>query len=165
MDFGEGRFVVHEHSARNLHYDFRLEIGGVLKSWAVPKGPSMRPGEKHLAIEVADHPVEYAEFEGIIPEGQYGAGPVVVWDAGTYEVTGVGNAEQQFWKGKLSFVLIGDKLRGAFALTRFVRGRTGREWLLIKKDDCYADADWILESELTPHRLAGMSIKQPPCET
>ena len=159
------RFVVHEHKATRLHYDFRLEISGVLKSWAIPKGPSMNPAEKRLAVMVADHPIEYIDFEGIIPEGSYGAGPVVVWDHGTYEPTEAGGAEKQLGAGKFAFTLKGVKLKGAFALARFAWGETGKEWLLMKKKDEQADPSWTLKSELTPKRLKELVVKIPPCET
>ncbi len=159
------RFVVHEHKATRLHYDFRLEMGGVLKSWAIPKGPSMNPADKRLAVMVADHPVEYIDFEGIIPEGSYGAGPVVVWDHGTYEATEVGAPGSQLEGGKFAFILKGQKLRGAFALARFARGETGKEWLLMKKKDEHADPSWTLRSDLTSKRLKGLAVKTPPCET
>ncbi len=133
-----GRFVVHEHDASRLHYDFRLEIGGVLKSWAVPKGPSMNPADKRLAVMVPDHPLEYIDFEGVIPEGSYGAGAVVVWDDGTFELVDPGAPGTQLKAGKLAFVLRGKKLKGGFALARFARGKTGNEWLLIKKKDAWA---------------------------
>jgi len=160
-----GRFVIHEHRATRLHYDFRLEMGGVLKSWAVPKGPSMNPTDRRLAVMVADHSVDYIDFEGIIPEGSYGAGPVVVWDEGTYEVVGPTPPEVQLEEGKLAFILKGRKLKGAFTLARFIRGETGKEWLLMKKRDQYADPVWSLRSELTPTRLNALTVKTPPCET
>ncbi len=159
------RFVVHEHKATRLHYDFRLELGGVLKSWAVPKGPSMNPADKRLAVMVLDHPVEYVDFEGIIPEGNYGAGPVVVWDHGTYEPVERGDPEAQLRAGKWVFSLKGEKLKGGFALARFARGQTGKEWLLMKKKDEYADPAWRLKSDLTRARLERLAIKIPPCET
>ena len=158
------RFVVHEHRATRLHYDFRLEAGGVLKSWAVPKGPSMNPADKHLAVMVADHPLEYVDFEGIIPDGHYGAGPVVVWDSGTYTVAEGEAAEEQLSTGTLAFVLNGHKLKGSFVLTRLAHGRSGKEWLLIKRRDAYADASWHLKSELTARRLKHLSVRIPPCE-
>jgi DNA ligase D-like protein (predicted 3'-phosphoesterase) len=135
---GEPRFVIQKHAASSLHYDFRLEADGVLKSWAVPKGPSLDPREKRLAMPTEDHPLAYGDFEGVIPEGQYGAGEVIVWDAGTYRVLGDEAAADALEDGRLSFWLEGEKLRGGYALTRM--GGGGRErWLLVKKDDEGAD--------------------------
>lgn len=159
------RFVVHEHKATHLHYDFRLEVAGVLKSWAIPKGPSMNPADKRLAIMVADHPLEYARFEGVIPEGYYGAGPVVVWDHGTYTVPeGEAPLDEQLAAGHLRFTLQGRKLRGGFALTRLRRGGGGKQWLLIKTKDEEADSGWRLRTELTPAKLKKLPTKVPPCE-
>jgi bifunctional non-homologous end joining protein LigD len=131
-------FVVQKHAARALHWDFRLEWGGVLKSWAVPKGPSPDPADKRLAVEVEDHPVEYADFEGRIPEGNYGAGSVIVWDRGRW--TPIGDPDEGEKKGKLLFELSGYKLRGVWTLVRTKRkGRKeGKEWLLIKERDGFA---------------------------
>ena len=131
---GHGRFVVQKHAAHRLHYDFRLELGGVLKSWAVPKGPSTDPHAKSLAVEVEDHPLEYAEFEGTIPQGEYGGGTVMVWDRGTWQPEG--DAAQGLRQGKLNFELQGEKLRGRWTLVRMAdraqdRGR--HNWLLIKR--------------------------------
>lgn len=159
------RFVVHEHKATRLHYDFRLELGGVLKSWAIPRGPSLDPADKRLAVLVDDHPLEYADFEGIIPAGGYGAGPVVVWDHGTWEPVEGRGTEEELGAGKLGFVLHGRKLRGGFVLTRLARGATGKEWLLIKRTDAHAERGWKLRSELTPARLKRLRAKTPPCET
>jgi len=157
------RFVVHEHHASRLHYDFRLEIAGVLKSWAIPKGPSMNPSDKRLAVMVEDHPLEYGDFEGIIPEGHYGAGPVLVWDSGQFEVEA--NPEIALKQGKLRFSLNGKKLKGGFSLV-LMRGRgTGKEWLLIKGNDDFAQRDWVMKEELTPARKKELKEKIPPCES
>lgn len=135
-------FVVHEHHAKRLHFDLRLEMDDVLKSWAVPKGPSMNPKEKRLAIIVEDHPVDYATFEGMIPEGMYGAGAVAIWDKGTFEFQG-GSLQ----KGKLDIIFHGKKLKGSFALAR-MSGKD-KEWLLIKKTDKYAHYNFILKTVLS----------------
>ncbi len=130
------RFVVQKHRATRLHYDFRLEIDGVLKSWAVPKGPSLDPADKRLAMQVEDHPVSYFDFEGIIPAGNYGAGTVMVWDVGTWEAQG--DAHAMLAKGDLKFTLRGEKLKGSFVLARMHSrrpGSKGTEWLLIKHRD------------------------------
>ena len=129
-------FVVQHHFASREHYDFRLELDGVLKSWAVPKGPSTKPGERRLAVEVEDHPLAYAQFEGTIPEGEYGAGEVFRWDRGTWEP--IDDPREGLETGKLSFILQGRKLKGAWTLTR-MRDDPGksdkRNWLLIKRSD------------------------------
>lgn len=158
-------FVVHEHKATRLHYDFRLEIGGVLMSWAVPKGPSLNPADKRLAIMVNDHPLEYGAFEGIIPEGSYGAGPVVIWDAGTFIPLDTDDPARSITAGKLSFTLQGRKLTGAFALARMKGRGTGKEWLLMKKKDASAKSDYTMTSELTPAKLRTLKERVPPCET
>jgi bifunctional non-homologous end joining protein LigD len=124
-------FVVHEHHAKRLHFDLRLEMAGVLKSWAVPKGPSMEPADKRLAIMVDDHDLDYGDFEGTIPEGMYGAGKVIIWDKGTYELK-AGSIQA----GKLEIYFNGNKLKGTFALVK-LSGKY-KEWLLIKKkEDVY----------------------------
>jgi bifunctional non-homologous end joining protein LigD len=161
------RFVVHEHKATRHHYDFRLEIGGVLKSWAIPKGPSMNPADKRLAVMVPDHDLLYIDFEGIIPAGNYGAGPVVVWDKGTFSLIETDDPEAALAAGKLGFELKGKKLKGAFALAQMKglpRG-TGKEWLLMKKKDAFAQQAYTITTELTTARLAKLKEKTPPCET
>jgi bifunctional non-homologous end joining protein LigD len=133
-----GRYAVQRHAARRLHYDLRLELDGVLKSWAVPKGPSLDPAEKRLAVHVEDHPLEYGDFEGTIPAGEYGAGEVVLWDRGRW--TPVGDAREGYRRGKLKFVLHGEKLRGGWTLARMGgrAGEGGKNWLLLKERDVEA---------------------------
>jgi bifunctional non-homologous end joining protein LigD len=132
-------YVIQKHHARSLHYDLRLEEEGVLKSWAVPKGPSLDPGEKRLAVEVEDHPLEYGDFEGVIPEGHYGAGRVIVWDRGTFEPAGEGETfSEMLTKGAAKIRISGEKLAGGFALVRTRWGSKENNWLLIKGNDNYA---------------------------
>ena len=148
-------FVVHEHHSKHLHFDFRIEMEGVLKSWAVPKGPSMNPKDKRLAIMVADHAIEYGSYEGIIPDGQYGAGAVVIWDSGEYKFLGGGTGE-----GRLEFVLNGKKLKGSFVLARMA-GKD-KKWLLMKKKDEFADYDFVMKTVLTPSLAKKLTVKVPP---
>ncbi|HYA32327.1 MAG TPA: DNA polymerase ligase N-terminal domain-containing protein [Thermodesulfovibrionales bacterium] len=151
------KFVVHEHHATHLHFDFRLEMNGVLKSWAVPKGPSMNPKDKRLAILVDDHAMEYGSYEGIIPEGSYGAGAVVIWDKGDYELL-----RGTIGEGRMEVFLRGTKLRGAFAMAR-MSGKE-KEWLLMKKRDEFAEDDFAMKTVLTPSLLKKLKTKGPPCE-
>jgi len=146
------RFVIHEHHATHLHYDFRLEIEGVLKSWVIPKGPSMNPSEKRLALLVEDHALEY------IPKGRYGAGAVVIWDKGSYELI-------ELKKETITFFLKGQKLKGAFTLTLLKGSRKGNEWLLIKKKDEYASTRWELETSLTPEKQFQLREQVPATKT
>ena len=131
-------FVIQKHAARTLHYDLRLEAGGALRSWAVPRGPSLDPREKRLAVEVEDHSLAYGDFEGVIGRGSYGAGAVIVWDSGTYRVLGDEPADEALDAGHLSFWLEGSKLRGGFTLHR-TSGGAKPKWLLIKRRDESAD--------------------------
>ncbi len=135
-------FVVHEHHARRLHYDFRLEMEGILKSWAIPKCPSMNPADKRLAVMVEDHALEYGSFEGEIPEGSYGAGKVIIWDKGSYDLIS-GNIKS----GRMEFLLKGKKLKGIFVFLKF-KGKD-KEWLLIKKKDKFADESFKIRNVLT----------------
>jgi bifunctional non-homologous end joining protein LigD len=150
-----GRFVVQRHRASSLHYDFRLEVAGVLASWAVPRGPSMDPTQRRLAVEVEDHPVGYIDFEGVIPARQYGAGDVIVWDRGTYRADSeTPDAARALADGELKFTLDGVKLSGAFVLIRtagFGRRRpkpdeTRQKWLLIHRRDDHALEGWDAEA-------------------
>lgn len=141
--YDQPMFVIQKHDSQNLHYDFRLEIDGVLRSWVIPKGPSTDPSEKRLAIETEDHPISYADFEGIIPEGEYGAGEVIIWDKGTYENHSKKNnqelsMQEGHQKGHMTFWLEGEKIKGGYALVRIDDDE--KQWLLIKEDDEEADA-------------------------
>ena len=175
---GSLRFVVQKHAARRLHYDFRLELDGVLLSWAVPKGPSLDPEEKRLAVLVEDHPLDYATFEGVIGHGNYGAGQVIVWDAGVYSPDEDGRLcfgqrpeaeermRQGLEKGKLSFTLRGRKLRGSWTLVKTTR--SPKDWLLIKHRDAHADGqrevleeDRSVQSGLTIDDLKGCRTRSP----
>jgi bifunctional non-homologous end joining protein LigD len=156
-------FVVHKHAARALHYDLRLEMEGVLKSWAVPKGPSLDPSSKKLAVRVEDHPFDYKDFEGVIPEGNYGAGSVIIWDRGSYHFPSEMNDNESeklllagLRKGNLKFILEGEKLRGEFALVK--TGKDGRSWLLLKKKDRHATAKDILKENRSV--VSGRTLKE-----
>ncbi len=158
------RFVVQKHDASSLHYDFRLEVDGVLKSWAVPKGPSTDPSEKRLALPTEDHPVDYLDFEGVIPEGEYGAGRVIVWDTGRYENETTEDGElvamaDAIDNGHVSVRLEGEKISGGYALTRTGSGDDAR-WLLVKKDDEEADARRNPTSTQPESVLSGRTIDE-----
>lgn len=157
------RFVVQKHDATRLHYDFRLEMEGVLKSWAVPKGPSLNPKDKRLAMMVEDHPYDYRTFEGIIPEGNYGAGTVIVWDEGTYEALEGGTKKvqeksllQQLKKGSVKFKMNGKKLKGEFALVK-LKNAENNAWLLIKHRDKYAKETDVTKKEKSV--VSGKTLK------
>jgi DNA ligase D-like protein (predicted 3'-phosphoesterase) len=163
-DSNEAIFVVQQHDATRLHYDFRIEVDGVLVSWAVPKGPSLDPHERRLAQPTEDHPKDYADFEGVIAKGEYGAGPVIVWDRGVYR-----NVTEERGKpvpvataldgGHVSIVLAGEKLHGGFALTRIRRNDSDESWLLVKKDDEYADPDADVVAEEPKSVASGKTIE------
>jgi bifunctional non-homologous end joining protein LigD len=164
---GALKFVVQKHATSHLHYDFRLELGGALKSWAVPKGPSLDPKQRRLAVHVEDHPLDYLTFEGTIPPGHYGAGEVIVWDIGTYQPTDDAGSKKEkerkllagYKKGHLDIELHGKKLNGAFTLVKTAREESKKElWLLIKRSDTYANKEDLLDddsSALSTRRLAG----------
>ncbi len=156
-------FVVHKHDATRMHYDLRLEMGGALASWAVPKGPSYDPAKKRLAVETEDHPLEYGQFEGRIPEGEYGAGDSLVWDRGTWETVPPGQAEAQRRKGHLYFELAGEKLRGRWHLVR-TRGREGAkpQWLLFKARDPEARPGYDVLAERPESVLSGRAVTRGP---
>ena len=176
------KFVIQKHDASHLHYDFRLEMKGVLKSWAVPKGPSLNPADKRLAMMVEDHPYDYGDFEGIIPEGNYGGGTVIVWDEGIYEPMqneglGIKKQEklllQQLHKGDLKLNLHGKKIKGTFALFRLKSGEE-KSWLLVKKDDEFAShlevtkKNKSVKSGKTLAQIAkenGVEVKNPETNT
>jgi DNA ligase D-like protein (predicted 3'-phosphoesterase) len=157
-------FVIQKHQSRTLHYDLRLEVVGVLKSWAVPKGPSVDPKVKRLAVPTEDHPLEYLDFEGVIPEGEYGAGTVIVWDIGAYQnLTQKEGLEvpmaEALEKGHASFLLEGKKLRGGFALTRTGKGKQER-WILVKMNDDEAEPGVDLLVEKPDSALSGRSMEE-----
>jgi len=162
----ESVFVVQKHAATRLHYDFRLAIDGTLKSWAVPKGPSLNTSDKRLAVQTEDHPLEYGGFEGKIPEGSYGAGTVMVWDRGSFVVEGTLDADHQLKKGDLKFILNGEKLRGSFVLVKLKHSEKGNEWLLIKHKDASEDPAYQIDahdgSVLTGRTIGEITQELPP---
>ena len=159
-------FVVQKHRATRLHYDFRLAIDGTLKSWAVPKGPSQSHADKRLAVMTEDHPLDYGNFEGKIPEGNYGAGTVMVWDRGTFHVEGNLDALRQLEKGEIKFSLNGEKLRGSFVLVKLKQSEKGNEWLMIKHKDAAEDSSWNIDehdgSALTGRTIEEIKEELPP---
>ena len=159
-------FVIQKHAATRLHFDFRLELDGVMKSWAVPKGPSMDPAVKRLAMEVEDHPIEYNSFEGTIPKGQYGGGTVMLWDRGIYtygntDLEPVTGLRRGYAKGDFKFVLLGERLKGSFVLVRTKRGDRGKnEWLLIKHRDEYAEPNSDVTGKYVTSVDSGRTMEQ-----
>jgi DNA ligase D-like protein (predicted 3'-phosphoesterase) len=160
------RFTIQKHAATSLHYDLRLEVDGVLASWAVPKGPSTNPADKRLAMRTEDHPMEYLEFEGVIPKGEYGAGPVIVWDRGVFEnisETRRGEKltlEEALEKGDIKVFLLGEKIRGPYALVRTSDAGEREQWLLIKKRGEGADRRRKPTSSQPESVLSGRTIEQ-----
>jgi len=158
----EGRvYVIQKHHAAHLHYDLRLEAGGVLKSWAVPKGPSLDPADRRLAVEVEDHPLEYAGFEGAIPEGEYGAGSVIVWDRGTFRPQGTESFASMLEKGAVKIDVSGEKLAGGFALVRTRFGGKKSNWLLIKEKDAFARPGSAVTEEAPRSVVSGRDVDDP----
>ncbi|HYE22289.1 MAG TPA: DNA polymerase ligase N-terminal domain-containing protein [Verrucomicrobiae bacterium] len=162
---GPPKFVVQKHAATRLHYDFRLEHKGVLLSWAVPKGPSLNKEDKRLAMMVEDHPISYMKFEGIIPEGNYGAGSVIVWDFGNYLALGTTNRRESekliaagLKKGELKVVLNGQKLKGGFALIKLKNDAKGNAWLMIKEKDSYVKKIDVTKQNKSV--LSGKTVEQ-----
>ncbi|ALR31463.1 3'-phosphoesterase [Chryseobacterium sp. IHB B 17019] len=159
-------FVIQRHAASRLHYDFRLEMEGVLKSWAVPKGPSLDPKDKRLAMMVEDHPYDYKDFEGNIPEGNYGAGQVEIWDSGTYEpldndskLSDEKELLKELHAGSLKFILYGKKLKGEFALVK-MKNNEDNSWLLIKHKDEFAESNYDAEENTSPKSLVTKFLEE-----
>jgi bifunctional non-homologous end joining protein LigD len=162
-----GAFVIQQHDARRMHYDFRIEVDGVLKSWAVPRGPSTDPTDKRLAVPTEDHPLEYANYEGVIPEGGYGAGPSLLWDRGDYVNISHDRHGRllpmaaALSKGHVSIWLRGEKLVGGWSLTRIENSRDGKEaWLLVKRTDAAADASGDITVKMPRSVASGLTIDQ-----
>lgn len=160
------RFSIQKHSATSLHYDLRLEVDGVLASWAVPKGPSLDPRDKRLAMRTEDHPLDYLEWEGVIPKGEYGAGPVIVWDRGVFQNISETRRGDQLEladaidQGDVKIFVLGEKIKGAYALVRTSRPGEREQWLLIKKSDEGADARRRPTSSQPESVLSGRTIEQ-----
>jgi bifunctional non-homologous end joining protein LigD len=159
------RFVIQKHAASHLHFDFRLELDGVMKSWAVPKGPSYDPAVRRLAMEVEDHPIEYNTFEGTIPKGQYGGGTVMLWDRGTYEAEdggGVESLREGYRRGDLKIFMHGERLEGGWVLVRMRRESEGSkpQWLLIKHRDEHADPDYDVTANVVTSVKSGRTMDE-----
>jgi bifunctional non-homologous end joining protein LigD len=157
-------FNVQKHKASRLHYDFRLEVEGILRSWAIPKGPSMDPAVKRLAVEVEDHDLDYADFEGIVGEGQYGSGPVLVWDTGWFEpiLAGTAACESMLSKGVLDFILHGNRLKGRFSLVK-IKNKP-RDWLLLKRHDPQARPGVDITKEYRTSVLTARAVEDMAAE-
>ena len=151
-------FVVQKHQASHLHYDFRLQVAGVLKSWAIPKGPSIDPSHRRLAIQVEDHPVEYKDFEGLIPSGEYGGGSVMIWDCGSYELLEEKNPQKSIQEGAIRLRLHGKKLKGGFALVKTEYQKNRNAWLLIKKNDTFARKGYEIVKEQVKSCKTGLTL-------
>jgi bifunctional non-homologous end joining protein LigD len=150
-------FVIQKHRATRLHYDFRLEMDGVLRSWAIPKGPTFDPSEKRLAVETEDHPLDYGGFEGVIPKGNYGAGNVIIWDNGTYEMVDPDTPAAGWKKGKLHFILKGKKLKGEWVLVR--GSREPKQWIFVKVRDKYAEPGSSITEEHPESIISGKLVE------
>lgn len=155
-------FVIQKHEASSLHYDFRIEFNGVLKSWAVPKGPSTNPSERRLAIQTEDHPIDYAEFEGAIPEGEYGAGVVIVWDIGTYKNITEKDDEgialnEAYENGHITIHLYGKRLKGGYSL---IKTKRKNQWLLIKKSDSEANREINITEKFKDSALSNITLEK-----
>lgn len=151
-------FVVQKHQASHLHYDFRLQVAGVLKSWAIPKGPSIDPLHRRLAIQVEDHPVEYRDFERVIPSGEYGGGTVMIWDCGSYELLEEKNPQKSIQEGGIRFRLQGKKLKGGFALIRTEYQKNRNTWLFIKENDTFARKGYEIVKEQAKSCKTGLTL-------
>jgi bifunctional non-homologous end joining protein LigD len=151
-------FVIQKHRATRLHYDFRLEMEGVLRSWAIPKGPSFDPAIKRLAVQTEDHPMDYGGFEGVIPKGNYGAGKVIVWDNGTYEMVDPETPEKGWQKKKLHFILKGTKMKGEWVLVR--GSRNPNEWIFFKVRDKFATAEGDITEDRPESILSGSLVEE-----